>query len=174
MSGSSRSMRSCLECPPVSGVLSSTISKWLFSARIISFMTLIFVEHAVLLVAHHHHLYAGMPLPFSLERLDGSPALGELHAMAVAIQQVFRAPAIDADHGDGGAIRARALALARIHENVDVQNVREHLIRCEPRRRERRLGASERIEQHLRRDNLEPLVTFDPLPVLWRQQHELT
>src|ERR1700730_11473344 len=65
---------------------------------------------AVALVADLDHLYAGVPLPLALELLDVVPAVGELHAMADAIEQVLVAALIDADNRDCGTVRALGVA----------------------------------------------------------------
>src|SRR3984893_11331428 len=47
---------------------------------------------AIALVADLDHEHAGVPLPLALELLDVVPAVGELHAMADAIEQVLVPP----------------------------------------------------------------------------------
>src|SRR5580704_18540825 len=61
------------------------------------------VDHPILLVADAHHLDAGMGLPLRLHCLDAVPALGELHAVTVAVDQVLVAALIDANDRYGRA-----------------------------------------------------------------------
>ena len=70
--------------------------------------------HAVALVADPHHLHARMGLPFALEGLDEFPAVGELHPVTHAVEQVFVPSLVYANDHNGGSVRALARAFRRV------------------------------------------------------------
>ena len=64
-----------------------------------------------------HEVDAGVVLPFAFERGDEVPAIGQLHPVPVAVQQILVAALIDADDGDRGAVRSLPFTLARVHQD---------------------------------------------------------
>ena len=73
--------------------------------------------------------------------------------MVIAVEQVFVARRIDADHCNRRAVAAFLSATGRVGEDIDVQGRRPHISETQPLLLEQGLRSGRRVLQHLRRQD---------------------